>query len=698
MNILRRTLPILLSFLLTVLPLPLSASAVGILEGTILDESGAPLPGVSVEVRGPSLVSPRTFVTDVNGHFRFPPLPAGEYEVTAMLAGFATKQQRVQLSEKGLSLKLTMAIASVACEVTVTAEAPVVDSLHTSTGRTAADDKEQKLPEARNYAKAFKDKKPGSEVDRKNEETRASGAQSFDNQYPVDALTTPGRPAPTTAAPVPQPSPALGFAFSPLPVLKPGPYPDMFFKNFGVNPTVETEEEPVSTFSVDVDTASYSLARSYLNRGVMPDPDSVRVEEFVNSFDYRYEPPTDGSPFSLHAEAFPSPNRKGYHVLHLGLKGREVSQTDRKPATLVFCIDVSGSMGIENRLGLVKRALRLLVNELDERDRVGIVVYGTNARVLLEPITAEQKPQVLAAIEELRPEGSTNAQAGIREAYKMAARHLRPRQTNRIVLCSDGVANNGVTDADAIFAEVKKEADRGITITTVGFGMGNYNDILMERLAHIGNGNYAYVDRLEEARRLFVTQLSGTLQVIAKDVKIQMAFDPESVVRYRLLGFEKRALSNEDFANDRVDAGEVGAGHSVTALYEVKLRPGAASLGSLRIRYKDPDGHRSNMVVKSLSRSILKGSAATASTPARLSFITASFAEKLRGSYWVRNLSYEDLLSSCDRLNEKTQHSTEVAELRSLMVRARDLDSRGDRFEGMVPVADMDFDRVPVLK
>lgn len=476
------------------------------------------------------------------------------------------------------------------------------------------------------------------------------------------------------------------------------PFPEMYFRHFGVGPTVETSEEPVSTFAVDVDTASYALARGYLWRGAMPAEEAIRVEEFINAFNYGYRPP-EKEAFSVQVEAFPSPNRKGYHVLHLGLKGREVRPEARKPSSLVFTIDVSGSMAQENRLGLVKKALALLVDQLDERDRVAIVVYGSTARLALEPTPAERRERILEAIDRLRPEGSTNVQAGLQLAYQVAAKALRAGGINRVILCSDGVANNGITHADGIFATVKGKAELGITLSTVGFGMGNYNDVLMERLADTGNGNYSYVDRLDEARRIFVEQLTGTLQVIAKDVKLQLQFDPQAVARYRLLGFENRMLKKEQFADDQVDAGEIGAGHSVTAIYEVKLREERPTyFATLRIRHKEPDGRSSSLIEKRLPTELVRDSYQKTAGPTRLSLVAAAFAEKLRGSYWARNLSYEQILAMWEQIPEPLRQRKEIGELRELIQKARSLDSRGDKFEKDLPLAMMDFDRIPVLR
>ncbi|MFL5344827.1 MAG: vWA domain-containing protein [Hyalangium sp.] len=504
----------------------------------------------------------------------------------------------------------------------------------------------------------------------------------------------------------PQPAPeATPEEFSRLAVVNGKPFADMYFKNYGVNPTIDTEEENVSTFSVDVDSASYTLARSYLSRGHLPEEDAIRVEEFINAFQYDYPDP-GAAPFGVQVEAFPSPNRRGYHVLHVGLKGREVSAAQRLPTNLVFAIDVSGSMGMGNRLGMVKRSLALLVEQLDARDTLAIVVYGDNARTVLEPTRATDRSRILSAIDALQPEGSTNVQAGLEVAYAIAASQAREGSISRIILCSDGVANNGITDADSIFESIKQYARRGVRLTTVGFGMGNYNDVLMERLAQVGDGQYAYVDRLEDARRLFVEQLTGTLQLIARDVKVQLEFDKSVVSRYRLIGFENRLLNKEDFANDKVDAGDIGAGHTVTALYEVKFREARAlsspAFATLRIRYKDPsttlESGTSQEVAKALPTAMVRQSLEAASGPTQLSLVVALFAEKLRGSYWARTVSYEDLLKLWGQLPERLRTREQVAELRQLIQRAREYDTRGDKFEKTAPVANMDFDHVPVVR
>jgi Ca-activated chloride channel family protein len=369
------------------------------------------------------------------------------------------------------------------------------------------------------------------------------------------------------------------------------PASGMFFETYGVNPFVDTDEDRLSTFAIDVDTASYAVARKYLNGRHLPPKNAVRTEEFVNYFKYYYRSPVE-YPFAIHFEGAPSKfGKQGVHkLLKIGIKGREIGVEERRDAVLTFVIDVSGSMNQGNRLGLVKQSLRLLVNQMGEGDRIGIVVYGTNARIIAKPLPMGYRQLLLNAIDGLRSEGSTNAEQGLTYGYEMARKFFRKGCINRIILCSDGVANTGATRAETILKRVKKFAGDGIYLSAVGFGMSNYNDVLMEKLADKGNGNYAYVDTLDEAKRVFVENLTSTLQVIAKDVKIQVDFNPDVVRSYRLLGYENRGVADRDFRNDKVDGGEVGPGHMVTALYELKMHSGAeGKIGIVHVRYKDPE-------------------------------------------------------------------------------------------------------------
>ncbi len=443
------------------------------------------------------------------------------------------------------------------------------------------------------------------------------------------------------------------------------PYELMYFDHAGVNPFVATDEDALSTFAVDVDDASWTLARSYIERGHLPPPDAVRVEEFVNVYDGGWPEHRKGD-LRIHADGAPSRFGEGYHLLRVGLRARTVDAVDRKPALLVFVVDVSGSMAGGNRLHLVKEALLSLVDELHADDRVGLVIYGSSGRVVLEPTGLREGGALREAIASLRTGGSTNAHEGLELAYDMARRHYDAGRIHRLVLCSDGVANTGETVAERILEDVRDATDRGIHLTTVGFGMGNYNDVLMEKLADTGDGTYHYVDDLDQARRVFRQNLTGLLQTVARDAKIQVEFDPERVLRWRLLGYENRDVADRDFRNDDVDAGEVGSGHVVTALYEVKLAPavvenmdrstawGAGTrLGTVRARWEVP-AHETARAgeVEEISLDVtvadLARSFGIAPAALRVQAVAAEFAEILRKSYWAKESTLADLVPVAD--------------------------------------------------
>ena len=447
------------------------------------------------------------------------------------------------------------------------------------------------------------------------------------------------------------------------------PYDLTFFQSYGVNPFVDTEDDRYSTFAMDVDTASYVVTRTFLTDGYMPDRDSVRVEEFVNYFEQDYAAPDEGA-FSITIDGSPSQfGLDTHHMIRVGLQGKTIADEDRKDATLIFTIDVSGSMDRQDRLGLVKRSLNLLVDELRDADKVGIVIYGSTGRIHLEPTSGENKRSIKSAIDRLQSGGSTYVQQGLELAYRMAADEADPERITRVIVLSDGVANVGSTGSESILATIKDYVDEGVTLTTVGFGMGNYNDVLMEQLANDGNGTYHYVDTLAEARRLFVENLTGTLQYIAQDAKIQVEFDAETVRSYRLLGYENRDVADEDFRNDEVDAGEVGAGHTVTALYEIKINDDVTdddTLATVRVRYEDPDSGE----VSEISQTVTKGDLFTEfiEAPARyqLSAVVAEFAELLRQSYWAREGSLSDVETEADRLRRILPDDSDVAEFADL--------------------------------
>jgi len=448
---------------------------------------------------------------------------------------------------------------------------------------------------------------------------------------------------------------------------------DTFFQNYGVNPRIDTQDDHLSTFGLDVDTGSYSIMRSYVNQGSLPPEDSVRVEEYVNYFDQSYPYPPEGQAFGINIDGGPTPfeENQNYQIMRVGIQGYAVTPEERKDMSLTFVIDVSGSMNMDNRLGLVKRSLALLVKQLRPNDRVSIVIFGTRAEVMLEPTAGNRTQKIMQAINRLQPGGVTNAEAGLRLGYQMADEAFNRDGINRVILCSDGVANLGETDADSIWNEVEEYAGKQITLTTVGFGMDNYNDVLMEQLADKGNGFYTYVDDLQEARRIFVENLTSTLQVIALNARVQVDFNPEVVSRYRLVGFENRDIADQDFRNNNVKAGQVGAGHSVTALYEIKLNPEAeGNIATVHLRWQNPDSLKSTEIAKNFSTNQMASSFNRTDAHFQWSVVVAEYAEVLRNSYWAKNISLNSIQAEAERVGNRLSEDENVAEFVTLVRQA----------------------------
>ena len=447
----------------------------------------------------------------------------------------------------------------------------------------------------------------------------------------------------------------------------PQPYDTTFFQNYGVNPFIDARADHLSTFAMDVDTASYSVARRFVLDGNRPDPDSVRVEEFVNYFDQEYPQPRRGA-FAIHVDGARSPFTQDTWIARVGIQGRDVPDHWRKDATLVFVIDTSGSMSRENRLELVKRALRLLVRELRPTDQIGIVTYGNRGHAILNPTEAKHDDYILEVIDGLYPGGSTNAEEGLRLGYEMADRWLDPERITRVILLSDGVANVGRTGPESILGQVRQYVNEGVTLSTVGVGMGNYNDVLMEQLANDGDGNYIYIDNLTEAWKSFVDNLTSTLQVIARDAKIQVSFNPDVVHSYRLIGYENRDVADRDFRNDSVDAGEVGAGHSVTALYELRLHERAdGPIAKVHVRYEEPDSRRIFEVDQNFNINDLHQHFESASPRFQLAATVAQYAEVLRESYWAQHTTIDDVRYHADRVGGILRNDPEVTEFARLV-------------------------------
>ena len=422
---------------------------------------------------------------------------------------------------------------------------------------------------------------------------------------------------------------------------------------------------PLSTFSIDVDNAAYSNIRRFLNMGQMPPADAVRIEEMINYFTYDYPEPSGKHPFSVYTEVATCPWNNKNMLLHIGLKGKKIDKGELPPSNLVFLIDVSGSMESPNKLPLLKSAFRMLVNELRPSDKVAIVVYAGASGVVLESTPGNKKEIILSSLDRLQAGGSTAGGAGLRLAYKDAQANFIKEGNNRIILATDGDFNVGVTSNAELERMVETERERGIFITVLGFGMGNYKDSRLETIANKGNGNYAYIDNIQEARKVLVQEFGGTLFTIAKDVKFQIEFNPLHVYSYRLIGYENRLLNDEDFNDDRKDAGEMGSGHTVTALYEL-VPAGLADSGSLvdplkyqdsnrqpvrslkdelvtvKLRYKDPDGTDSRMFEEVVIRG--ERNFEQSSSDLRFSAAIAAFGMMLRGSENKGDITYDTII------------------------------------------------------
>lgn len=421
-------------------------------------------------------------------------------------------------------------------------------------------------------------------------------------------------------------------------------------------------QDDVSTFGLDVDTASYTIAQRYVDDGYRPDPASVRVEEWINAFDQGYQTPFDDA-FAIVADGGPTPfTDRGEILLRIGLQAREVRDRGRQDASLTFVVDTSGSMAREGRLELVKHALSRLVENLDRRDSVAIVTFGDAGRVLLQPTSASEVDRILDVIGRLQPGGSTNLEDGLRLGYDLARSALTENGIDRVVLASDGVANVGLTDPQSILGAIRRDAEAGIELVSVGVGMGNYNDVLLEQLADQGDGFYAYVDTPEEAHRLFTEDLTGTLQTVALDARAQVEFDRDAVAAYRLVGYENRAIDDRDFTNDGVDAGAIGAGHSVTALYALRSGDGhwQGRLATIRLRWTDPDSGRVDEIIHEVHAADLARDFASTDPFFRLDAVVASTAEVLRGSPWIGELQLTDIADVAYREAEDLPPTDEV--------------------------------------
>ncbi|WP_372645753.1 von Willebrand factor type A domain-containing protein [Hyphomicrobium sp.] len=442
------------------------------------------------------------------------------------------------------------------------------------------------------------------------------------------------------------------------------------FEATKINPVKQVASDPVSTFSVDVDTASYSFVRRALNAGHLPPKDAVRVEEMINYFPYDYPAPaTPDIPFKPTVTVMPAPWKPTDLLVHIAIKGYELKRAERPRANLVFLLDVSGSMDGDDRLPLVKTALRMLVDQLQPDDTVGIVTYASGSSIALEPTKIADKQKIVGAIDALGAGGSTDGADGIEDAYRLAEANFDKAGVNRIILATDGDFNVGVTDRDQLKGLIERKRATGIYLSILGVGQGNHNDALMQTLAQNGNGTAAYVDTLNEARKVLVDEASSTLFPIAKDVKAQVEWNPARVSEYRLIGYETRGLAREDFNNDQVDAGDIGSGHTVTAIYEITpagaprlvddLRYGKPASGThesvagtdnsefgfLKLRYKKPTSSTSELISVPISNALAKPAIGDVSQDVRFSVAAAAFGDLLRGAPFEAKYSFDDVIA-----------------------------------------------------
>lgn len=586
------------------------------ISGKVLLEDGTEIPGVAVTLTGSDGKINKTTVTSAKGIYRFITLPPGRYKLRFELEGFKTTVRKKINVKSGDHKKIdvVMGMASTQQEIVVTGKAPVLDRGRSSTKTRFSTDPFSNPPTRRGKSKTAS-------------RTRAYSSPPAYTRTDLD---------------------------------------NEDYSRFDDNRFKKTLENALSTFSIDVDTASYANVRRMIRNRRMPEKDAVRVEEMVNYFNYNYPLPEGEHPFSIATEISACPWNTGHRLVHIGLQGKKMNKENRPTGNLVFLLDVSGSMDSPNKLPLVKAALRMLVKQLDDNDRVAIVVYAGDAGLVLSSTKGHRKEKILRAINRLYAEGSTAGGAGIQLAYKIATKNYIKNGNNRIILATDGDFNVGISSTPELVRLVEEKREQGIFLTMLGFGMGNLKDSRMEQLADKGNGNYYYIDGLLEAKKVFIDELGGTLFTIAKDVKIQVEFNPVRVKSYRLIGYVNRLLKNEDFSDDKKDAGELGAGHKVTALYEIipagskEQVPEAGTLKyqetritsdahksseimTVKLRYKPPKSGKSRLIVKAVLDSYTGLKDATDNF--RFSAAVAQFALLLRESEFKGKASFGNVLA-----------------------------------------------------
>ena len=621
--------------------------------GSIRDASGGALPGVTVTAVNSADGTASSTVTDSAGRYTFDSVnvqPGQPYRLTATLAGFRAASADLQGTPGTIQRDFTMTIGGLTETVVVTAETPAVD---VQNARRAV------VPGQQGQAGARGGRGTGESAANQGRVTVGGGVGGGVAGGVVAGV---GPASPAAAAP----SPAIdsltrfrsdGAVYFPRPPIGTESYARVAENNF-----VRASQEPLATFSIDVDTASYSNVRRFLNMNQLPPADAVRIEELVNYFTYDYPRPSGVRPIGASMEVADAPWNSAHRLVRIGVKARDVDTKQRPPSNLVFLIDVSGSMNMPQKLPLVKSGLKMLVDQLSENDMVSIVVYAGTSGLVLPPTSGERKGVIAQAIDNLQAGGSTNGGAGIQLAYQQASTNFIRGGVNRVILVTDGDFNVGITSQSDLTRLIEDRARSGVFLSVLGFGMGNLKDSTMERLADMGNGHYAYIDTLNEARKVLVEEMSSTLVTVAKDVKIQVDFNPAKVEAYRLIGYENRALRPEDFNNDLKDAGEMGAGHTVTALFEIVPRGGSVpgpsidpsvfqqtpreppartsssnDLLVLRVRYKQPDASESTRMDVPLPDR--RRAFAEASSDFRVAASVAAFGMILKNSQYRGDLT-----------------------------------------------------------
>ncbi len=656
-----------------------------VLTGKITDENGEVLIGATIKVlKGTDFV--RGTITDYNGDYRIV-LDPGAYDIEVSYTGYQLqKLTGVQVLVNTInSVNFSMTPANALSEVVVSAyKVPLVHQDNTMSGQTLTTQQISNMPTR--SANTIVAKTAGtSAID--GGAVNVKGARSNATNYYVDGVRVSGNPPPVQDAEKPGKKDRKLRRDTTQP---PSDFSAETYNTILENPFLEVQANAVSTFSIDVDAASYSNARRFLQQGQLPPADAVRIEEFVNYFDYAYPAPAGADPFSVNTELAECPWNANHRLLLIGLQGRQIETGQLPAGNFVFLIDVSGSMSSPNKLPLVQESLKMLTDQLRPHDRVAIVVYAGAAGLVLPSTAGSDKPAIKAAIERLSSGGSTAGAAGIQLAYEVARKNFVRGGNNRVVLCTDGDFNVGVSNESELVKLIEKERESGVFLTVLGYGTGNYQDGKMQQLADKGNGNHAYIDQLSEAKKVLISEFGGTMFAIAKDVKIQIEFNPARVAGYRLIGYENRLLAREDFDDDTKDAGELGAGHRVTALYELvpagrplpagvkngemryqETKPTAAAktdeLLTLKLRYKQPKAGASSSLIQT---TVADKPTTTPSNNFQLAASVAEFGLLLRNSAYKGTATYERCLARAQKA-AKTDSAGYRKELCELIEKAR---------------------------